>query len=139
MKKIFLILISFYSAGSGLAKTTQIKNHFYPKEAIIQAILDHKQLQQYFHPEIPGRVPLVLSNHGIPRRLKLKKFNKDVLIVADRKIKGAYLRFTLFDCKNGNYCNIAFEYPIEKVTGGTGVYISSDGSFQLEKTEISER
>lgn len=111
----------------------------HPKEAIVQSILDHAKLQSFLHPENPGRVPLVLSDRLIGRDLNLIKFGKPVSIVSDKTIEGAYLRFTAFDCKNGNYCNIAFEYPVEGVIGVSGVLIRANGSHKLEKTEIMEQ
>ncbi len=120
------------------AKTLKTKRK-YPETAIVQSIIDHKQLQPFLHPELADRVPLVISDHLVGREIKLNKFGKQVRIESDNKLKGAYLRFTIFDCKNDNYCNIAFEYPVEGITGSTGVRINSDGSVFLEKTEINEQ
>ena len=81
-----------------------------------------------------------MSDHLIGRKLKLNKFKKKVKIVPDKTVSGAYLRFTVFKCKKDpTYCNIAFDYPIEGVSGSAGVWINPDGSFNFEKTTVSER
>ena len=108
------------------------------KEAIIQSILDHKLLQSYLRPSSPGRNPLILSDHIIGSDLSLLKFGQKVVFVQEKSVKTPFLRFTLFDCNQGNYCNISFEYSVEGVTGSTGVWIGDDGSHYLEKTDISE-
>jgi hypothetical protein len=139
MKKIFfLILILFCGAFASGKKPAKMKTG-YPKEAIVQAIIDHEKLQPYLHPEVDGRVPLVISDRIIGLHLELKKFDKKVQLVSDKNTTGAFLRFTTFDCKSGNYCNIVFEYPIEGVKGSTGVWINGDGKIQMEKTEIREQ
>lgn len=138
MKKSLLILVLLFSAGSVSAKKSAGGKNKYPKEAIIQSIIDLEQLKSYLHPEIPGRIPLVISDHLVGQNLTLNKFGKKVRIVAEEAATGAFLRFTVFNCKNGNYCNVAFEYPIEGLSGDTGVFVNRDGSLKFEKTEITE-
>ncbi|NQZ00562.1 MAG: hypothetical protein HRT45_07830 [Bdellovibrionales bacterium] len=111
----------------------------YPVEAIVKEILEYQPLQQYFHSELEGRSPLVLSDNLINVNLRLEKFSQPVRIVADSKVKGAFLRFTTFDCKKTGYCNVVFEYPIEGVEGSTGVTIAKDGSVKLEKISLAEK
>jgi hypothetical protein len=138
MKILFIVFLVVISIADAAPKKRNEKMS-YPKEAIIQSIIDHKQLQPYLHPEIAGRVPLILSDHLIGPDLKLNKFKKRVTIVPDKDVKGAYIRFTVFDCRKDityTYCNIAFEYPIESVSGATGVWINRDGSYKFEKTDI---
>jgi hypothetical protein len=139
MRLVFLILFTSFSFVNAAPVNKKKKERQFPKEAIIQAILDLDRLQPYLHPEISGRVPLVVSDHLIGRKLKLIKFNKKVKIVSDKNISGAYIRFTVFECKEEPaYCNIAFEYPIEGIQGSTGVSISPDGTFKFEKMDIVE-
>jgi hypothetical protein len=133
----FFVLFSFAQAAQMKKEENQVN---YNKEAIIQSILDLGKLQVYLHPEISGRIPLVISDHIIGQNLKLNKFKEKVKIVSDKSVTGAYLRFTVFECKaDPTYCNIAFEYPIEGVSGSTGLWISPNGSYKFEKTDISER
>lgn len=139
MKKALLALAMLLSAESIAAEISTEGKGKYPKEAIVQAVIDHKQLQPYLHPELPARVPLKVSDLLIGRNLNLTKFGKKVEIVSDKSVSGAYLRFTAFSCNNGNYCNLAFQYPIEGLSGVTGVFINRDGSLKFEKTEISEK
>lgn len=139
MRLLFLILFTSFSFLNADPVNKKKNDRKFPKEAIIQSIFDLDRLQSYLHPEISGRVPLVVSDHLIGRKLKLNKFKKKVKIVSDKNISGAYIRFTAFECKEEPaYCNIAFEYPIEGIKGSTGVSIRPDGSYKFEKTDISE-
>ena len=130
---IFILLANCSSLQNSSEQTPGIE---YPTERIVQSILDLKELNNYFHPKKENRVPLVLSSDNIPTTLNLIKFDRPVLIRSDKDLPEAYLRFTRFDCKNGNYCNVAFEYAVEKVKGSTGVFINPDGSYILEKTQV---
>lgn len=136
---MILVLPMLFLMNTASAKKNKKTKYTYPKEAIVQSIIDHKLLQPFLHPESKGRVPLVISDHLIGKDFKLKKFNQPVKIVSEAEAKGAFLRFTSFDCKNGNYCNIAFEYLAEGVVGFTGAAIKRDGSHKLEKTDISKK
>lgn len=138
MNFFLFYLLTFSTVNASEKK--QNKKISYSKEKIVQSIIDHKQLLPYLHPEIAGRVPLVISDHLVGPGLKLNKFKKRVMIVPDKKVQGAYLRFTVFSCRTDvtyTYCNIVFEYPIEGVTGAAGVWIHQNGSYKLEKVDIS--
>ena len=110
----------------------------YPIETIVQAIIDYEGLQSFLHPEIAERVPLVISDHLINLNLYLKKFDTNVKIVPNEQARGAFLKFTSFDCKFDNYCNISFEYKVEGISGAAGVQIRKDGTVKLEKASIYE-
>ena len=91
------------------------------------------------HPELESRVPLLLSDYLIGSDLKLKKFGVSVKIVPDKEIGGPFIRFTYFDCAQSNYCSVAFEYPVEGVTGGLEAWHAEGKKVRLEKVEIRER
>jgi hypothetical protein len=112
------------------------KKDIYKKEKIVQLILDYEPLQKYLHPEMPKRSPLVLSDALIGSEFDLKKFDKKVLIQEDAKVEGNFLRFTTFECKLENYCNIVLEYPAEKIRLVTGAWTGPLYRPQLEKTSI---
>ena len=136
MKPLALVTVSFILFGPLTSWSTERSP--YPKQTIVQAVIDHGSLQPYLHPEAKGRVPLRLSDHLIGSDLKLTKFGKPVQIIKDSARARAYLRFTVFDCKFGNYCNVVFEYPLEGLVGSSGVHVSPTGLVRLEKTKISE-
>lgn len=137
-----LSILLFLVSCSSTKNPNQKVSSEYPTERIIQSILDLKELNTYFYPKKQGRSPLVISNEFIPDKLTLLKFDQPVRILPKEKLGEAYLRFTRFDCKSGefgDYCDVRFEYPIEKVYGKTGVFINPDGSHILEKTEIQQK
>ena len=81
---------------------------------------------------------MVLSDKFIGSNLDLKKFGKKVIFKPHPSKETPHIRFKTFDCNTNNYCNFAFEYPIEGVTGSGGAWIKKDGSVKLEKTSVYE-
>lgn len=51
------------------------------KEEVLRLILDHPDLQQYFHPEVKGRVPVrIKTTEELGNNLSIEKFGKSVEI-----------------------------------------------------------
>lgn len=59
---------------------------------VLQKVIEHPELQQYFHPEVSGRIPLVIKvNKGTEVSSDLEKFGQAVVITTDTPQEGAYL------------------------------------------------
>jgi len=86
--------------------------------AIVEQVINHPDVQQFLHPDVPGRVPLVLSSHLLDPRLSLRKFGKPVRVVPDAHLKKglAYLRFTRFTLKQ-NVVTVEVRYSVEGMGG----------------------
>lgn len=49
------------------------------KEILLKMILDHHDLQQYLHPDLPERVPVkIKSNNELGTNLSVEKFGKPI-------------------------------------------------------------
>ena len=86
--------------------------------AIVEQVINHPDVEQFLHPDMPGRVPLVLSCHLVDPHLSLRKFGKSVRVVADaqRKKGVACLRFTQFTLKH-NVATVEVQYSVEGMKG----------------------
>lgn len=71
------------------------------KRLVIQKCIDLEELQPYFHEDVEGRKPLIISDYGIvPNTLKLSKFDEAVVFMTQSDMftygKIAHLHFTKF-------------------------------------------
>ncbi|QNH63506.1 hypothetical protein [Hymenobacter sediminicola] len=58
------------------------------EQIILQQLLDLPELQQYFHVELPGRLPIkLLQTPGMPQGLQLEKFGRPVLSLTPAQAK----------------------------------------------------
>lgn len=74
MKQFLTILI--FAIGLQVMCSAQSNHDF---EAVVQKTLDVKGMQEYYHPEIEGRVPIkIVDNDVIPILLRITKFNQEV-------------------------------------------------------------
>lgn len=59
---------------------------------LLGQVIEHPELQQYFHPEVAGRVPLVIKvNSGIVIGDGLTKFGEPVIVTSTKPAKDAFL------------------------------------------------
>ena len=106
--------------------------------AIVEQVINHSALQQFLHPRVPGRVPLVLSSHLLDPRLSLRKFGKPVQVVPGAQLKKgiAYLRFTGFTLKQ-NVATVEIRYNVEGV-GGRFIFQRDGNLWRLLKASVWE-
>src|SRR5206468_9699415 len=52
-------------------------------EEIVTQVLNDPTLEAYLHPEVAGRVPLVMSDHLLLRGFTLTKFGAPVVVIRD--------------------------------------------------------
>src|SRR5204863_7644146 len=108
-------------------------------ERICQLTIDHPDLESYYHPETPGRKPLVVSDYLIGKKLSLIKFEEPVTIVSNTKLKGkAFFRFKDIVVTPPT-ATVKFEYPIEGVTGELEFMKGGSGIWQITKTTLNEK
>lgn len=98
-------------------------------QEILQLVLELPRLQQFYHPEVPGRKPVVLlQNQHVPPGVELWKFNERVKIVAPADLgdakQAAFLQITSLSIGRDR-AEVTLEYPIEGVIGT--VKLSKDG------------
>ena len=75
------------AAGLGWAgaAATQQAQTLVPR-AVLKLIIDHPALAPYLHPEVAGRVPLVVSDHLLEPGVTPSKFGLPLRIVPDREV-----------------------------------------------------
>jgi hypothetical protein len=113
MASFFLVLLTGCREKEVVPSDADLKK-------ICQLALDVDQLQQYYHPEVDGRVPVVILENPYcgHRTPLLKKFGKPVLIlsreeIAKRNIE-AYMVFERLEIGSEG-AKVEFEYPVEGV------------------------
>jgi hypothetical protein len=82
---------------------------------VLKLIVDHPALAPYLHPEVAGRVPLVVSDHLLERGVTPSKFGQPVRIVHDRDVGAQpHLRILSFEV-DGSRAQAVVEYRVEGV------------------------
>lgn len=107
--------------------------------AICQLVIDYPQFQWIFHPEIPDRVPLLVSDKIIGRDITLFKFDQAVIVQTDTLLKDeAFLRFLLIDISN-HTATVKFEYPLEGAIASANLIESYGDSWKIIEATIIEK
>lgn len=158
MKKIYLlfvVLLFTQCQNSGNKPTEQQKQITaklvgnLPKTLndtlqILQKVIDLPKLQQYYHSNLPERVPLVVEkNNYVPTEFLLKKFDQPVVFVDKTAIvsqlRKAYFKITKLDIDaNQQQATIKFSYPIEGI-GGQASLTNSQGTWKIVKSSLYEQ
>ncbi len=85
-----------------------------PRPAL-KLIVDHPALAPYLHPEVVGRVPLVVSDHLLEPGVTPSKFGRPLQIVPDREGgTRPHLRILSFEV-DGSRAKAVIEYRVEGV------------------------
>jgi len=82
---------------------------------VLKLIVEHPALAPYVHPEIAGRVPLVVSDHLLEPGVTPTRFGQPLGIVPDREVATKpHLRILSFDVE-GSRAKAVVEYEVEGV------------------------
>src|ERR1700704_424606 len=77
---------------------------------VLKLIVDHPVLAPYLHPEVAGRVPLVVSDHLLEPGVTPSKFGRPLRIVQDRDVgTQPHLRISTFEL-DGSRAKAVVEY-----------------------------
>jgi hypothetical protein len=136
--KLFGLTCAVVLILAGCCPTACLEHKTIPP-AIVGQIIDHNDLQLFLHPEIEGRVPLIISEHLLQRNLSLSKFGEPVKILPESKLSdSAFLRFTHFKVKKDTAA-IELEYKIEGVAAKYIFICDLHKGWQLRDSEIWEK
>jgi hypothetical protein len=106
--------------------------------AVLKLIIDDPALAGYLHPEVAGRVPLVISDHLLALGVTPSKFGQPVRILSDREVGSQpHLRFRSFDVE-GSRAKTVIEYKVEGVTAVFTLESSSAGWWKVLDAQIAE-
>lgn len=107
--------------------------------AVLKLIIGHPALSKYLHPEIEGRVPLVVSDHLLESGVTPSKFGKPVRILSDREAGTLpHLRFTSFEVE-GTRATASLEYKVEGVEAVFTLETSPSGWWKVVDAKVAER
>jgi len=82
---------------------------------VLKLIVDHPALAPYLHPEVVGRVPLVVSDHLLEPGVTPSKFGRPLQIVPERGVgTRPHLRILSFEV-DGSRAKAVVEYRVEGV------------------------
>jgi hypothetical protein len=85
MRKIILSCIIFFVFFTSYCSYgTEDKRNL---SIIIQKVIDLPTFQEYLHPEVPDRVPLIILDSLIQSDLHISKFNQPLLILTYDEIE----------------------------------------------------
>lgn len=104
-----------------------------PNEAVKQ-IFHHPHLTMFLHPEVKGRVPVVIQSNFVDPKLELILYGKPVIVIPDSKkqlITNIYFGFF----KNGE---VSISYPVEGVKGIFTFVLDNKGRWKLKFADVWE-
>jgi hypothetical protein len=82
---------------------------------VLKLIVDDPALAPYLHPEVVGRVPLIVSDHLLEPGVTPSKFGQPLRIVHDRDVgTQPHLRVLSFEV-DGSQAKAVVEYRVEGV------------------------
>ena len=111
-----------------------------PQEQITQLAIDIPALQQYFHPEAPGRKPLkILVGNHVEKDWKLTKFDAAVQFVDKGDPKKTALLEVVTLQISGDAADAVLRYAIEGIEVKAKFSKSASGAWELTSHSLVER
>ena len=100
---------------------------------VLKLIVDHPALAPYLHPEVVGRVPLMVSDHLLEPGVTPSKFGQPLRIVHDRDVGAQpHLRILSFEV-DGSRAKAVVEYKVEGVRVEFDLRSNSHGWWTVAK------
>ena len=111
---LLAVLVAVAASGWAPGASGQQSRQLVPR-AVLKLIIDHPALAGYLHPEVAGRVPLVISDHLLAPGVTPSKFGQPVRILSDREVGSQpHIRFQSFEVQ-GARAKTVIEYKVERV------------------------
>jgi len=131
------VLLAALASDRTLGASGQQSQQLIPR-AVLKLIIDHPALAGYFHPEVAGRVPLVISDHLLASGVTPTKFGQPVRILSDREVGSQpHLRFQRFEIE-GSRAKTMVEYKVEGVEAVFTLESSSAGWWKVLDAKVAE-
>jgi len=129
---ICTLMVFGASCGQSVEEDTNITDD----TEIVGLIINHEELERYFHPEVMGRMPLIIAtNRLLSLDIGLEKFNRSVEFVESGDTK-PHIEFTRFE-KQKNTVNFKLVYDVEGVSM-MGMAVKELGRWRLQTVELAE-
>jgi hypothetical protein len=131
-----MVLACVELAWSGASASEQ--THPLVPRAVLKLIVDHPALAPYLHPEVAGRVPVVISDHLLEPGVTPSKFGKPLRIVLDREVGTLpHLRILTFQV-DGSVAKLTLEYKVEGVEAVFSLRHESNGWWSVVEAKVAE-
>ncbi len=109
-----------------------------PDCSLLKLIIDHPALAGYLHPEVAGRVPLVVSDHLLAPGVTPSKFGQPVRILGDREMGSRpHIRFQSFEVQ-GTRAKTMVEYKVEGVQAVFNLESTASGWWTVIDVKVAE-
>lgn len=133
----FSLLLSAIALSWSSVRMAQASPDLVPR-AVVKLIIEYPRLAKYLHPELEGRVPLVISDHLLAPGITPSRFGHPVQIIPDRDIGARpHIRFMSFKVK-GTRATTVIEYKAEGVRGEFELESTPSGWWKVLDAKISE-
>jgi len=105
---------------------------------VLKLIVEHPALAPYLHPEVPGRVPLVVSDHLLEPGVTPSRFGQPLRIVQDRDVgTQPHLRISSFEVDRSR-AKAVVEYRVEGVRAVFDLRRNSNGWWTVVDAKVTE-
>jgi len=106
---------------------------------VLKLIVEHPVLAPYLHPEAPGRVSLVVSDHLLEPGVTPSRFGQPLRIVHDRDVGTLpHLRILSFEV-DGSRAKAVVEYKVEGVQAIFDLRRDSKGWWTVVDAKLVEQ
>jgi hypothetical protein len=130
------VLLAALASGGTSGASGQPSQPLVPR-AVLKLIIDHPALTAYFHPELAGRVPLVISDHLLAPGVTPSKFGRPVRILSDREMGSQpHIRFQSFTVE-GSRAKAVIEYKVERLEAVFTLESSSAGWWTVLDAKVA--
>ncbi len=130
------ILGAVVVSGWALGAPGQQSQQLIPR-AVLKLVIDHPALAGYLHPEVAGRVPLVISDHLLAPGVTPSKFGQPVRILSDREVGSQpHIRFQSLEVE-GSQAKTVIEYKVEGVEAVFILESTSSGWWKVVDAKVA--
>jgi len=134
---LLAVLVAVAASGWAVRASGQLSQQLVPR-AVLKLIIDHPALAGYLHPEVAGRVPLVVSDHLLAPGVTPSKFGQPVRILGDREMGSRpHIRFQSFEVR-GTRAKTVVEYKVEGVQAVFNLESTASGWWTVIDVKVAE-
>ena len=135
---LLAVLVAVAASGWAVRASGQLSQQLVPR-AVLKLIIDHPALAGYLHPEVAGRVPLVVSDHLLAPGVTPSKFGQPVRILGDREVGSQpHIRFQSFEVQ-GTRAKTMVEYKVEGVQAVFNLESTASGWWSVVDVKVAKR
>jgi hypothetical protein len=125
-------------AQRAAASTPQQQSQALVPRPVLKLIVEHPALAPYLHPEVVGRVPLVVSDHLLEPGVTPSKFGRPLRIVHDQDVgTQPHLRISTFEL-DGSRAKAVVEYRVERVQAVFDLRRDTKGWWTVVEVKVTE-